>query len=228
MISYANNKNIYTTSSTNGHFLDNENSIKTIKSGLDELIISIDGTTQEVYESYRVGGSLEKVISGINNIVKAKKELNSKTSLIIVQFLVLKTNEHQIKEIKKFAKELGVNKIQLKSAQIYNYKKDSSLIPETKKYSRYKKGEDGTYSIKSKLKNRCWRMWSNPVITISGDVIPCCFDKDAIHKMGNINENTFNEIWQSKNYKNFRKKILKSRKSIEMCRNCTEGLKFKK
>ncbi|MBN1252643.1 MAG: SPASM domain-containing protein [Bacteroidales bacterium] len=226
MISYANSKNIYTSTSTNGHFLDEENSIKTIKSGLDELIISIDGITQEVYENYRVGGSLEKVISGINNIVKAKKKLKSKKPFVIIQFLVLKTNEHQIKEIKKLSKALGVNKLQLKSAQIYDYKNNSLLIPDIQKYSRYKKQKDGSFEIRSKLKNKCWRMWTNPVITIEGDVIPCCFDKDAKYKMGNIKEESFEKIWRNKNYCNFRKRILKSRKNIDMCRNCTEGLRI--
>ena len=224
MISYANSKNIYTSTSTNAHFLDKENAIKTIKSGLDNLIISIDGTSQRVYENYRVGGNLEKVLQSTKNILEAKKNLKSKTPFVIFQFLVFKTNEHQISDIKNLSNELSVNGLQLKSAQIYNYKNDSSLIPSINKYSRYKKDKNDNYSIKSKLKNRCWRMWTNPVITISGDVIPCCFDKDAEFIMGNINENTFKEIWGSEKYQNFRKKIFTSRKNIEMCRNCTEGL----
>ena len=226
MISYANSKNTYTITSTNAHFLDKNNSIKTIKSGLNELIISIDGTSQKIYESYRVGGDLEKVIQASKNIIEAKRELKANRPFVVFQFLVLKTNEHQISEIKRLAKKLGVDKLQLKSAQIYDFENNSSLIPRINKYSRYKKNKNGNYSIKSKLKNRCWRMWTNPVITISGDVIPCCFDKDAKYVMGNINKNSFKEIWQSKNYIDFRKRILKSRRSIEMCKNCTEGLKY--
>jgi len=225
IISYANSKNIYTTTSTNAHFLNKENSIKTVKSGLDELIISIDGTTQNIYESYRKGGSLAKVLQSTKNILEAKKELKSSKPFVIFQFLVFKTNEAQITDIKQLAKQLKVDKLQLKSAQIYNFENNSNLIPRINKYSRYKKNKNGNYSIKSKLKNRCWRMWTNPVITVSGDVIPCCFDKDSKYVMGNINKNSFKEIWQSKNYQNFRKKILNSRKSVEMCRNCTEGLK---
>ena len=73
MVKYASNKKIYTATSTNAHYLTDVNSKQTIESGLDRLIISIDGTTQETYEQYRVGGKLEKVIEGAKNIVKWKK-----------------------------------------------------------------------------------------------------------------------------------------------------------
>src|SRR5437879_6143859 len=78
MVKYASEKNIYTFTSTNAHYLDDENSRNTIESSLDKLIISIDGTTQEVYEKYRVGGKLDKVLEGTKNIIKWKKELKSK------------------------------------------------------------------------------------------------------------------------------------------------------
>ncbi|MFN7690232.1 MAG: radical SAM protein, partial [Bacteroidota bacterium] len=64
MVSYASKKNIYTATSTNAHYLTDDVCRKTIESGLNRLIISIDGTTQETYESYRVGGKLDKVIEG--------------------------------------------------------------------------------------------------------------------------------------------------------------------
>src|SRR5829696_2579486 len=78
MVKYASRKKIYTATSTNAHYLDDENAKRTIESGLDRLIISIDGTTQDVYQQYRVGGQLSKVIEGTKNIVKWKKELKSK------------------------------------------------------------------------------------------------------------------------------------------------------
>ncbi len=73
MVKYASSKGIYTATSTNAHYLTDEKARKTVESGLDRLIISIDGTTQEVYEQYRVGGKLHKVIEGARNIVKWKK-----------------------------------------------------------------------------------------------------------------------------------------------------------
>src|SRR5215472_6731927 len=101
MVKYASQKKIYTATSTNGHFLDDRNARKTVESGLDRLIISIDGTTQEVYEQYRVGGRLEKVLEGAKNIVKWKRELKSKTPFIFFQFLVVKPNEAQMEDVRR-------------------------------------------------------------------------------------------------------------------------------
>jgi MoaA/NifB/PqqE/SkfB family radical SAM enzyme len=101
MVKYAHDKGIYTATSTNAHYLTDEKAKQTVESGLDRLIISIDGTTQDVYQQYRVGGKLDKVLEGARNIVKWKKELKSKTPFIFFQFLVVKHNEHQIEEVKK-------------------------------------------------------------------------------------------------------------------------------
>lgn len=225
LVRYASNKKIYTSTSTNAHYLNEKNAIKTIESGLNKLIISIDGTTQDTYEQYRVGGRLEKVIAGTKEIIKWKKELRSKTPEIIFQFLVVKPNEHQIPEVYKLAKELGVGKVQLKTAQIYDFEDGSPLIPENSQYSRYELLSNGKYGIKNPLDNNCWRMWQSCVITWDGSVVPCCFDKDAHHKLGNVAENSFETIWRSESYQNFRQKLLISRSEIEMCKNCTEGTK---
>ena len=140
MVKYANEKGIYTATSTNAHYLTDEKAKKTVESGLDRLIISIDGTSQEVYQQYRVGGKLDKVLEGARNIVKWKKELKSKTPFVFFQFLVVKPNEHQIAEIKALGKEIGVDQVRFKTAQVYNYEEDpNGLIPINNKYSRYKR-----------------------------------------------------------------------------------------
>ena len=160
MVKYASQKKIYTATSTNAHYLNDENARRTVESGLDRLIISIDGTTQDVYEQYRVGGKLEKVLEGARNIVKWKKELKSKTPFVFFQFLVVKPNEHQIEDIKQLAKEIGVDEVRFKTAQVYDYKNDpNQLIPINEKYSRYKKNKQGEYEIKNELNNHCWRLW---------------------------------------------------------------------
>ncbi|MBK6732374.1 MAG: SPASM domain-containing protein [Bacteroidetes bacterium] len=225
MVKYASAKKIYTATSTNAHYLTDENAKRTIESGLDRLIISIDGTTQEVYQQYRRGGKLEKVLEGTRNIIRWKKELKSKTPNIIFQFLVVKPNEHQIKDVYKLADELGVDEVRLKTAQIYDYENGSDLLPTIDKYARYKKGKDGKYSIKNEMTNHCWKLWHSCVITWDGAVVPCCFDKDAKHKLGDLKQTSFKELWTGPAYHNFRSAVLKSRSEIDICKNCTEGTK---
>ncbi len=225
MVKYAVQKKIYTATSTNAHYLTDENARKTVESGLDRLIISIDGTTQEVYQQYRIGGNIDKVIEGARNIVKWKKALNSKTPFVFFQFLVVKPNEHQIEAIKKLAKEVGVDEVRFKTAQVYDYETDpNQLIPSIDKFSRYRKNEDGTYRAKNKLANRCWKQQHSNVITWDGLVVPCCFDKDASHQLGNLQDQSFKAIWRNQQYQQFRSDLKKSRKTIDICSNCSEGV----
>jgi radical SAM protein with 4Fe4S-binding SPASM domain len=225
MVKYASSKKIYTATSTNAHYLTEENARRTIESGLDRLIISIDGTTQDVYEQYRVGGNLNKVLEGTKNIVKWKKNLKSKTPFIVFQFLVVRPNEHQVEDVKKLAKEMGVDDVWFKTAQVYDFENDpNKLIPSVDKYSRYRKTKTG-YAFKGKLANHCWRLWHDPVITWDGLVAPCCFDKDAQHRLGDLKQKSFKEIWNNGEYKKFRSQILKGRKNIDICSNCSEGTK---
>jgi radical SAM protein with 4Fe4S-binding SPASM domain len=224
MVQYASKKKLYTATSTNAHYLTEANARKTVESGLDRLIISIDGTTQETYQSYRVGGKLEKVVAGAKNIVSWKKKLNSSTPYLIFQFLVVKPNEHQIDEVYQLAKEIGIDEVKLKTAQIYDYEMGSELIPSLDKYSRYQLQKDGTYKIKNQLLNHCWKMWHSCVITHDGLVVPCCFDKDAHHQLGNLQQLSFEKVWKSSTYHKFRSLLLKSRSEIEICKNCTEGM----
>ena len=225
MVRYASAKRIYTATSTNAHYLTDEVARKTVESGLDRLIISIDGTTQEVYRQYRIGGNLDKVIEGARNIVKWKTQLKSKTPFVFFQFLVVKPNEHQVEEIKILAKEVGVDEVRFKTAQVYDYENDpNQLIPVSEKYSRYKKNKSGKYITKNKLANHCWKLWQANVITWDGLVVPCCFDKDASHQLGNLKNQSFRDIWQNDNYKQFRRELMTSRKNIDICSNCSEGV----
>ncbi|NNE28969.1 MAG: radical SAM protein, partial [Saprospiraceae bacterium] len=225
MVKHASDRGIYTITSTNGHFLNDVNARKTIESGLDRLIISVDGTTQDVYENYRKEGKLDNVLAGARNVVKWKKELGSKTPHLIFQFLVVKPNEHQIPEIYRLAEEIGIDEVKLKTAQVYDYENGNDLIPIQEKYSRYRKKKDGTYEVKNSLLNHCWRLWHSCVITWDGRVVPCCFDKDATHQLGNLQESSFAETWQGTDYQDFRASILQGRDQIDICTNCTEGCK---
>ncbi|MEK6614723.1 MAG: radical SAM protein, partial [Bacteroidota bacterium] len=195
MVTYASQKNIYISTSTNAHYLDDVGAKTTIESGLDRLIISIDGTTQKSYQSYRIGGDFQKVIDGTKNILKWKKELKSKTPHIIFQFVVFRQNEHEVEEVKKLGKQLGVDEVKIKSAQIYDYENGNDRIPTNEKYSRYKVplnlpkgGKLQTLLPPSGgVGASCWKMWHSCVITWDGKIVPCCFDKDAKRQLGNLN-----------------------------------------
>ena len=213
---------INTIVSTNGHFLSAENVEKLVKSGLDRLIVSLDGMDQEIYASYRVGGELVNVLDGIRNVSNANRKAGSPLNLEI-QYLVSRKNEQQVHLAKQFAAEVNAS-FKLKTMQIINPNDYNEWIPADKRFSRYKE-ENGHFVIKNSFPNHCARLWLNPVITWDGKVLPCCFDKDADYIMGDLNEETFREIWNGPRYNIFRKSLLSGRYMTDICRNCTSGLR---
>ncbi len=213
---------ISTTVSTNGHFLSQENAERIVLSGLKRIIVSLDGMDQSVYSSYRINGDINTVLDGIKNLNEAKKR-NSSPVKIVIQFLVNRNNEHQIPQIKQYARKNNAA-LNLKSMQIINRDSYVSWLPSGKKFRRYDR-EGNNFVVKNSFPDRCARLWFYPVITWDGNIVPCCFDKDADHIMGNMNEESFTEIWNGPKYKIFRKSILSGRYMTDICRNCTSGLK---
>ncbi|MEI7661378.1 MAG: radical SAM/SPASM domain-containing protein [Bacteroidota bacterium] len=226
-VAIARKEKIFVSTSTNGHFLGEKSVHQTISSGLNRLIISLDGADQQSYEAYRAGGDFSKVIAGTRLLVNERKRLKSATPEIILQCLVLKSNEHQLAEIKKLGRELGVDKVTFKTAQFNDYEHGNPLMPDSPKHTRYTLGKDipgsiPAYTLKIPRPDSCFRMWSSCVFTWDGKVVPCCFDKDATHELGDMTRQTFEEIWKGDSYNSFRKKILESRKSIDICSNCSQ------
>ena len=215
-------KKAHSVVSTNGHFLSAENSEKLVSSPLNRLIVSLDGFDQTTYSTYRVNGNITNVTEGLKNLAIAKKK--HKSSLKIeIQFLVNSINENQIEQVRQFAKGLNIL-LRLKSMQIINKTEIGSWLPSERHFSRYRMKE-GEYVSKNQLPDRCARLWFNPVITWDGKVVPCCFDKNAEYVMGDLYNESFREIWDGPKFRIFRKSILTGRHMIEMCRDCTSGLR---
>ncbi|HAQ65654.1 MAG TPA: radical SAM protein [Bacteroidales bacterium] len=222
MVAYARKKRVFTATSTNGHYLTERYARLTVESGLDELIISLDGTDQDTYSRYRRGGDLNKVLDGIKTLVRVRKELGVHHPFINLQFIVMKQNEHQISEFRQLAAELGVDRAVIKTAQIYSEKDNNNILPDGSKYARYYRKADGSLSRSKPVRNRCWRMWNGAVVTWDGRMVPCCYDKDATYQMGRIGEVSLKSIWMGEAYRTFRAQILKNRSVYDICLNCGE------
>ncbi|MCF7858708.1 MAG: SPASM domain-containing protein [Candidatus Cloacimonetes bacterium] len=224
MVKYASDKGLFTLVSTNGNIDYAAKDI--INSGLDSMIISVDGATQKTYNKYRVNGELEKVLTNINEIVKTKKQLKKKNPLLRWQFLVMKHNERELEDIKQMSSDLGVDVLELKSIQIYSKDDINNFLPQNPKYRRYKvNGEN--FKLKFGIKNRCRRLWTNAVINWDGEVAICCFDKDGEYKIGNVISTNLTKLWKNDKMRKVRDQILKDRYQIPICRNCLEGAKIK-
>lgn len=225
MIRYAQTKNIYVSISTNGHFINEKNVDFILENAPDKLIFSVDGLDEESYQNYRVGGTFKEANYNLRLLIKRKKELKKKKPFVEFQFIVMKQNEHQLEDVKKYCKDVGVDKFVFKTMQISSQENALHFLPTNPRLNRYKI-VDGDIRLKNKIKNHCFALWRTSVITWDGKVVPCCFDKDADYTMGELNDNYFTDIWKSNRYQDFRKSILVDRKQNKMCINCTEGLKI--
>ena len=224
MIKYAQQNNVYISISTNGHFITEKNVDYILENAPDKLIFSMDGLDEESYQNYRVGGTFAQADAGLRALVKRKNELRKKIPFVEFQFIVMKQNEHQLDEVVIYGNEVGVDKVVFKTMQISSYENAIKFLPSNKKYRRYIV-ENGSFSIRKELKNHCFALWRTSVITWDGKVVPCCFDKDAEFELGIVNGRSFKDVWNSKEYNDFRSRVLGDRKSVSMCTNCTEGLK---
>jgi len=224
MIEYAHLQKMIVILSTNANVFPDPNEL--IVSGLDLLIISMDGVEQETYNKYRVNGELEKVIENVKKLIKAKDDKSKSNPRTICQFIVMKHNEHEIKEIESLVRKIKIDQIVLKTVQIYTKEDIENFLPKNPKYQRYKI-KDNDFNMKYNIKNRCYRMWNRPVVNCDGEMSICCYDKNNVYKIGNLKNKRLIDIWKSKEYHTFRQNILKNRKMYDICRNCGEGISLK-
>jgi MoaA/NifB/PqqE/SkfB family radical SAM enzyme len=226
MIQYAVNHKMVVITSTNGHFFDtDEKAGKIIRSGIHQIIISLDGVTEESYLKYRRGGDYKKVVDGIQRLIRKKKSMGRRFPIIAIQFLVMKDNEHEIPLLYQKAHAWGVDQVLLKTVQIYSQDDMEKLLPSDEKYRRYEK-KDGEWKLKGVYRNFCTKLWVGSVISWDSSVFTCCFDKDGKYVHENLHEKSFDQIWTGQTYQLFRKQVLKNRSSIDICRNCSEGQKI--
>jgi radical SAM protein with 4Fe4S-binding SPASM domain len=223
-VSYAKARRLYVATSTNAHYFDLETCRRTVESGIDTMIVSVDGAAQESYAKYRVGGNLEKVLDGIRNLVAAKKTARRKTPYIYLQFLIFRHNEHEIPIMEKLARSLGVDRFLKKNAQVETLAEAREWLPREEGYRRYQLNEDN-FVVKSR-QGVCPRPWLSTMVNWDGTVVPCCFDKNGKHTTGDMRQSeSFVKIWNATDYHNFRQEMLSHRDGIDICKNCNQGLR---
>lgn len=217
MIAFARQNRIYTMFSTNGQLLaQNIDIIRNARP--DRIIVSLDGLSDETYTKYRVGGKVQNVLNGLEKLSQLPA---NERPFIELQFLVFSHNEHEISELQKLKKKYHIDKITLKSAQIYE-NSQVDFLPENKNFSRYEVFKSGSFRLKNGIKNQCKRLIFGTVVCFDGRVVPCCFDKDADHELGSIANQSLHEIRNSKKYIDFVNKVFSNRNEISICNNCTE------
>ena len=219
MIREAHEAGLYTIVSTNGQAMSREMAEELVQAGLNRIIISMDGMTEASYNAYRVGGSLEKTKAALRLLREAKEKfkMHKGQCIIELQCLRLKTNEHEWSAFRRQYKALGADRLVFKTAQLYDYQQGHPLMPSEPRYSRYRMGPDGKYHRRA-LRRGCLRVWSGCVITTTGEVLPCCYDKEHAHAYGNIMEQPLSALFANEQARAFRLAALSE--TPQICQEC--------
>jgi len=221
MIEIAKQYNIDTKIDSNLNSLDEKDIENIILSGLDKIIVSIDGVTKETYSKYRVGGDFNKVMDNLYLLINKKLELNRTNPYICWQFLVFKHNEHEIEKVRKIGKEIGVDHVGITKAFIG----DKGWIPKNQKYSHYKIDDVTTYTpdcFENQQDTACNWPWEAMVINPNGSISPCCSVEYEDDDFGNIFHEPFKNIWNNEKYRTSRSYI-KDNKVIDASDNICIG-----
>ena len=201
-----------------------------IRSGLDVLIISLDGTTQDIYQIYRVRGHLDRVLANIKLLTQKRAELGFKTPFFEWQFIVMRQNEHQVSEARRMAKELGVDTITFKPVDFPHGEDDPELakqwLPQSDLEARLADPFRKPYSEEG---SRCWRLWRSGVVNWDGGYAPCCYLTDAADDFGNVKAQSVKEIWNDHHYQTARNLFKKGTTPTEYvgCLDCNVYLNSK-
>ena len=222
MIRLAHEAGLYTVVSTNAQALDQASATALTQAGLNRIIVSMDGYSQAIYEQYRVGGSVQKAKDALRFMSEAKRQHHSKLT-IELQCLLLSTNQAEWGMLRREYKQLGADRLTLKTAQLYDFEHGNPLMPADSRYSRYRYDVKlGKYVLKRPLRNRCLRLWSGCVIDTNGNILPCCYDKNEQFVLGNIREQPLRQIWHGTKACDFRNEVMTRRAEINICTNCDE------
>ncbi len=229
MMEYAVKNNIFVKISTNGEFFQSPDFCRrVIQTGVQYLIIALDGAGQETISQSRPRSNFDNIIQGCRNIVAAKKKYGTEKQKVELQFIIMRHNEHQKDKMKKLAKEIGFDLFKEKSVGINVNDSDfqelaRKYVPKKDALNRYQIDKNGNYFLKGSVPNFCRIVYSSLTINSDGSVVPCCYDVYSEHIMGNAFEEPIKKIWHSEKYNNFRKAIKANRAAINICNICPEG-----
>jgi MoaA/NifB/PqqE/SkfB family radical SAM enzyme len=234
MIAYAKKFEIHITVSTNFQNFSEQGAEAIVNSGLDRLILSIDGASQETYEKYRRGGNFLKAVDNINILMNKKRQLRSQFPFVLWQFLVFRHNEHEIETVRKMSQELGLDAVGITPAFIaVDSEEYRGWVPLNSEYNRYDlvnkpKEIIGSNSfLKAPGGILCNWLWQGITINWDGTVSPCCGTYLEEEDFGNILEVTdFHRFWNNDHYRIAREFIRERKKNYPQitntCVNCTK------
>lgn len=211
MVRYSKRFKLKVIISTNLKYFNDKICSELVDSGVDDIIVSLDGASQASVNRYQVGNNFKEVIDNMKRLVDRKKELKLNTPHITWRFLVNSFNEGEIEQAKTISQKIGVDKIRFNKFRcdmgnelLLNSEEQfvnaEEWLPADESLSMY------DYSKKEKKKIRgCRWLWLQSSINWNGSVSPCCAVWHEKFDFGNASDTSFFQIWNSSDYLEARK-----------------------
>ena len=206
MVDYARDR--YTSISTNGSFLSEVQCHKLLDSGLDNVIVCLDGASQEIHATYRVGSDFKQVRDNLERLCRMKRAEGNTRTNVALQFLVFKHNVRDIDAIRELADTVGVDQLLLKRTDGIRYEgapryeqadgahtpsDDEFVLPDVE-LDRSVVG--GAEPLRVENCKSAMVLWN-------GDVVACCEDFNGETRFGNAFTENFREILNGPNRRRF-------------------------
>jgi radical SAM protein with 4Fe4S-binding SPASM domain len=223
MIAYAKSKGLSVISSTNGRtFADLAQARRLVRSGIDTLIVSTIGITQESHARFRQG-QVDTTLQAVRNIVEAKRAFNSNSPFISLTLMVTQCNEHEVGLTREVAESLGVNMLSLKKVNPCTkdlHGQRDHLLPKDEKYSRFQYHDHSGEPVRVQ-NNPCKALWHKTNLRWDGRVNACTFDFGSVSRLGDFRLETFRRIWWGSAYRSMRRQFREDWRRISICSKCT-------
>jgi MoaA/NifB/PqqE/SkfB family radical SAM enzyme len=165
--------------STNGIPLSKpERARKVVASGgLDFMVFTIGGITQESYSRYHVGGRVELALRGMTNVLQAKRDLGLSKPVVHWRYLLFRWNDSpsEIENALRLAEQYGVDEFSLYLTHIPAGAASFRFSPGSPNFARYRKyienafgytrefpmpDEDGFFELEQSALGRArWTGW---------------------------------------------------------------------
>lgn len=173
--------------------LSDERVRRLVTSGLSELIVSLDGASQETYGQYRRRGDFDLVCENMRRIAAMKRKLQQSSPLITWQFLVFAFNEHEVETARSLADSLGADRILIRPAylDVDRYPlspADAETIPSWKPKEPLYQIETLTAGAATKRHSRCGWHYTSAAVNWDGTVAPCCTVFEKQHDFGTVGD----------------------------------------
>ena len=221
-VTYASDKGMVVHILTNGTFLNDRDIDYLVDCRVHSVGVAIDGLTQETYEQYRVGGRLDDVTAGVRRLAALRRERGSRyPERIEMKFLVMSHNEHEIPDVEAFGRELGCDRVTLKTMHVDGTEEGNRLLPRNPKYRRY----DADLNLRSGRDRApgCKDLWRTAAVSWNGAMGACCMDGDCEYSPGNVFDEGFFGVWFGEKMRAFRRAVLREKRSIPLCRTCVRA-----